>query len=285
MKSHPSNTFLVLRFQRRTLFGGLFGKKKYDQPKAAINPLTEEYLLRKPNHVGSAAPARGALSDSSIFEDEALAGPKPKGGLGPDTLGAQPKVRNPLSMAAALDPRPSTRRRWQRKMVIREIHKRGRWTRTQLLKKQERELVSRSHDFKTSVKKLVPLAKQIAGKTIDQAIAQMRFSKKKAAQDVKEHLEFARNEAIVKRGMGLGLSGKEFTPVRIETKDGKRVKVVDPTTIYVSQAWCGKGLYGKTQDHRARGQINIMKNRTTSKYYNRYRHYPITNELQVCPWY
>ena len=149
--------------------------------------------------------------------------------------------------------------------MIREITKRGRLTRTQALKKQERILISKSHDFKTSVKKLVPLAKQITGKTVDEAIVQMRFSKKKAARDVKEHLEYARNEAIVKRGMGLGLDGKPFKTLRIQMKDGKRVKVEDPTTLYVSQAWCGKGLFGTTPDYRARGNVHMMKNRTTSK--------------------
>jgi len=172
--------------------------------------------------------------------------------------------RNPHAMSAALDPDPRGRRRWERKMVIREIQKRGRLSKAQLLKRQERVLMSRSHDFETSVKKLVPLAKQIAGKTVEEAIVQMRFSKKKVAKDVKEHLEHAKNEAIVRRGMGLGSNDKEFTPTQIITKDGKRVKVADPTTLYVDQAWCGKGLFGTTMDHRARGQIYVMKNRTTS---------------------
>ncbi len=126
-------------------------------------------------------------------------------------------------------------------------------------------MLSKSHDFKTSVKKLVPLAKQISGKTVEEAIVQMRFSKKKVAKDVREHLEHARNEAIVKRGMGLG-GKKDFTPVKIQTKDGKRVKVGDPTTLYVSQAWCGKGSFSVTPDYRARGRVHLMKNRTTSKH-------------------
>ena len=150
-------------------------------------------------------------------------------------------------------------------MVIKQVQKRGRLTKTQKLKQQERELLSKSHDFKTSVKKLNPLARQIAGKTVDEAIIQMRFSKKKAARDVLEHLEHAKNEAIVKRGMGLGLGKKLEHPVKLQTKDGKRVKVEDPTTIYVDQAWVGRGLYGTTPDHRARGQIFMMKNPTTSK--------------------
>ena len=65
-------------------------------------------------------------------------------------------------------------------------------------------MLSKSHWFKTLVKKLGSLARQIAGKNIDDAILQMRFSKKKAAIDIKAHLEQAKNEAIVAWGMGLG---------------------------------------------------------------------------------
>jgi len=228
-----------------------------------VNPLTEEFLKRRPRAQQDVV--RGDLSSSSIFEDEEFAGPKPKGPAAGDK---KPIVRNPETMAAALDPDPANRKRWERKMVIREIHKRGRLSKTQLLKKQERQLLSRSHDFKTSVKKVVPLAKQITGKTVDEAIIQMRFSKKKVAADIKAHLEHAKNEAIVKRGMGLGLAeGKTFTPIRIMMKDGKRVKVADPTTMYVEQAWAGRGPYTTTPDFRARGQVNMMKNRTTSKYF------------------
>ncbi|KAH7350761.1 mitochondrial large ribosomal subunit [Rhexocercosporidium sp. MPI-PUGE-AT-0058] len=250
--------------QRRTAFGLRPWKKTDDVTSRAkpTNPLTEEFLKKKP--VASAnRPTRGGLSSSSIFEDEELAGPKPEDSMEPTEMKLPP--RNPHMMAAALDPDPQGRLRWERKMVIRDIQKRGRLTKTQRLKREERVLLSKSHDFKTSVKKLVPLAKQIAGKTVEEAIVQMRFSKKKVAKDVKEHLEQARNEAIVRRGMGLGLgAAKTFQPRQIQTKDGKRVEVTDPTTLYVDQAWCGKGLYGKTPDHRARGQIYLMKNRTTS---------------------
>ena len=240
--------------------------------------MTEEYLKKKPT--GQRGLVRGDLSKSSIFEDEQLAGAKPKGVS--DSPSGQPTLaRNPDTMAAALDPDPESRRRWERKMVIREVRNRGRLTRPQWLKRQERELLSKSHDFKTSVKKLVPLARQIAGKTVDEALIQMRFSKKKAAIDVKEHLEHAKNEAIVKRGMGLGrVEGKSFIPMQIQTKDGKRVKVEDPTTLYVDQAWVGRGLYGKTPDHRARGQIYLMKNPTTSKTFHLV-HVALANNLKA----
>lgn len=226
------------------------------------NPLTDAYLKAKPK---TKPLTRGDLAESSIFEDEEIAGPKPE--ISADKQSTTKNlVRNPDAMAAALDPDPRGRQRWERKMVIKEIHKRGRLSRTQQLKRQERAILSKSHDFQTSVKKLMPLARQIAGKTVEEAIIQMRFSKKKVAKDVREHLEHAKNEAIVRRGMGLGIKDKEFTPLKIQTKDGKRVKVQDPTTLYVDQAWCGKGLYGQTPDYRARGNVFNMKNRTTSKF-------------------
>jgi ribosomal protein L22 len=195
--------------------------------------LTEEFLRKKPT---TGALVRGDLSSSSIFDDENLAGPKPKAPI--REPGVQRDLpRNPETMAAALDPRPEARKRWERKMVIREVMKRGRLTKAQLLKTQERQLLSKSHDFKTSVKKLNPLARQIVGKTVEEAIVQMRFSKKKAARDVLEHLEHAKNEAIVKRGMGIGGDENKLDhPLKIQAKDGKRIKVQNPTTIYVDQA-------------------------------------------------
>ncbi|TVY13210.1 Mitochondrial 54S ribosomal protein L22 [Lachnellula arida] len=264
--SLTSSSFLIPRTHHRTLFN--FGAKGWgtgtdqvvDSTAKPNNPLTEDYLKRKAKPQTSLM--RGGLSSSSILEDEEVAGPKPQPGRAADE---KPLSRDPDTMAAATDPDPSSRKRWERKMVIRDIHKRGRLTRTQLLKKQERVLLSKSHDFKTSVKKLSPLARQIVGKTVEDAIIQMRFSVKKAAKDVKEHLQHAKNEAIVRRGMGLGkANGEDFTPVEIATKTKKSVKVDDPTRLYVDQAWVGKGLYGKSLDSRARGRIYLLKNPTTS---------------------
>ncbi|KAH6674293.1 mitochondrial large ribosomal subunit [Halenospora varia] len=259
---HASTSYLVPHLQQRTFFG--WGKKKTDSSirgELPANPLTEEYLKRKPSGAQQQF-VRGDLAESSIFEDEEVAGKKPK----KVAAGEQKLVpRNPETMAAALDPDPTSRKRWERKMVIREIHKRGRLTRKQQLKREEREILSRSHDFKTSVKKLVPLARQITGKSVEDAIIQMRFSVKKAAKDVKEHLEQAKNEAIVRKGMGLGkLSGEEFTPIMIQTKDKKSVKVEDPTRLYVAQAWVGKGNFGKSLESRARGRQNLLIHPTTS---------------------
>ncbi|KAA6411682.1 MAG: 54S ribosomal mitochondrial [Lasallia pustulata] len=170
--------------------------------------------------------------------------------------------RDPTAMAAALDPNPRARKRWLRKMTIRSIRGRGRLNKTVKILRTERSHLAKSHFLKTSVKKLGPLARQIAGKPIEDAIVQMRFSPKKAAREVKRHLEYARDEAVVRRGMGLGaVDGKgavEGGEVVVEDKKGKRRVVRDKTEIYVDQAWVGRGSYERERDYRARGQVNIM---------------------------
>ncbi|KAB8295292.1 hypothetical protein EYC80_007198 [Monilinia laxa] len=265
--SHPPIAFLVPLYtnQRRSLWDNfskrLEGARRLFSPnKASKNPLTEEYLKKKSDAQRQQA-ERGDLSQSSIFENDSSRKHR-------QNAGSKVVPRNPEIMARALDPNPNDTLRWKQKMVIQEVRRRGRLTKEQSLKRTERVLLSKSHDFKTSVKKLVPLAKQIAGKTVEDAIIQMRFSKKKVAKDIKEHLEHAKNEAILKRGMGLGKlerkSTENFKARYIVTKDGKRVKVEDPTTLYVDEAWCGKGDWTKSYDFRARGNVNIMKNRTTS---------------------
>ncbi|OBT61981.1 hypothetical protein VE03_08646 [Pseudogymnoascus sp. 23342-1-I1] len=239
--------------QYRTAFWSAKGRDEVPSKPAPRDHLHEDFVKAKSAPV---PPKRGSLSSSSIFEDEAVAGPVPTA-----TSPAAP-LRNPRHMAAALDPDPSSRERWERKMVIREITARGRLSKAETLKRSERISHSKSHNYQTSVKKLGPLARQITGKPLEEAIVQMRFSKKKAAQGVREHLVHARNEAIVRRGMGLGKEDG-FRAVQIQTKDGKRMKIDDPSRLYIEQAWVGKGDYGITPDHRARGQINMMKNPTT----------------------
>ncbi|KZF18981.1 putative 54S ribosomal protein L22, mitochondrial [Xylona heveae TC161] len=240
--------------QRRTIFG-LFKREK--TPNAVPeNPITAEFLKRKPRE----APAiiRGDLSSSSIFETDE-AGPKPSAEDVAAISGPR-MIRDPSIMAAALDPDPKNRQRWERKMVIRDVQKRGRLTRTLQIKRTERESASKSHFIKTSIKKLGPLARQITGKSIEDAIVQMRYSKKKAAKSVLAHLEHARNEAVVRRGMGLGeLNGTKGAKTEIELKDGKRKLVTDRSGIYIDQAWVGRGPYGKDYDFRARGQVNLLR--------------------------
>lgn len=171
-------------------------------------------------------------------------------------------------MAAALNPDPRGAARWQRKMVIRETQRRGRVSRTTQLLRTEREDRLVSPMIKTSVKKLVMLSHQIAGKPIDEAILQMRFSKKKAAKEVLKHLEYARDHATVARGMGLGeAEGTKGQPTEIELKDGKRKVVKDRTDIYVDQAWVSRGTYGKTYEFRARGRVNVLRLPSTSEFH------------------
>ncbi|KAF3480001.1 mitochondrial large ribosomal subunit [Arthroderma uncinatum] len=171
--------------------------------------------------------------------------------------------RDKTLLERTLIPHPNRRARWERKMVIRAVKNRGQLSKQELIHQTERELQSRSHFFKTSLKKLGPLARQVAGKNIDDAIVQMKYSKKKAAKDVKAFLEQAKNEAIVSRGMGLGKvqaqEGAEESGVDIKLKDGKAYTVTDETAIYIDQAWVNRGTYGTDYDHRARGQINRLR--------------------------
>lgn len=243
-------------------------RKNLFKANAPANPLTEEYLRRKPDKPAEPPVlVRGDLSSDSIFDDENIIGQKHKGEVlaaAPSSTRQKEHIRNPAIMAAALDPDPHQRQRWERKMVIREIHKRGRLTKTQQLKRQERELVSKSHNIRTSLKKLTPLARQIAGKSIEEAIVQMRFSAKKASKEVLAHLEQARNEAVVSRGMGLGEPLE--VPRKIVTNGGKRITVRNASQLYISQAWVGKGDTGQTPEYRARGRVNMLKHPSTRKF-------------------
>ena len=227
-------------------------------------------------------PKPGDLAPSSIFDSRI----EPSSQLKDDTkdrarrltptLPSPAEGRDIRTMAAALDPRPATRRRWLRKMVIRDIRGRGRLNRTEKILRSERSLLAKSPLIKTSIKKLYPLARQIAGKPLTEAMVQMRFSKKKAARDVLKHLELARDQAVVVRGMGLGKvqseeeigqkgDGKKEEALVVEDKKGKRRTVTDRSAIYVDEAWVGRGPYETASDHRARGRINRLRLPYTSE--------------------
>ncbi|KAL9612407.1 MAG: hypothetical protein Q9167_003001 [Letrouitia subvulpina] len=266
--------------QRRTAVWDALRPKK----REIFDPLDPNFLTRKPEAASPQAPPKtGDITPSSIFEDE-----RPEKATEPTAVDEdQPSSTDSVVMAAALDPNPRARKRWQRKMIIREIRNRGHLTKAQHIARTEREHLSKSAMLKTSVKKLSPLARQIAGKPIEEAIIQMRFSKKKAARDVKKHLEYARDQAIVTRGMGLGKAqtdqenhedkenpikvhqqGKEkedWPGMIVEDRRGKRRFVDDKSSIYIDEAWVGRGTYGRATDYRARGQGFVLRPPETSK--------------------
>ena len=135
-----SSTVTLPTTQTRTLFDWLRPKRKdvkdvqSSTPKAPQKPAVDIDKVAK--KAKGPVLVRGDLASSSIFEDEAISGPKPK------TRGVTAEARNPHTMSAALDPNPMARLRWERKMVIRDIQNRGRLTKAQVLKKTE---IGRAH--------------------------------------------------------------------------------------------------------------------------------------------
>lgn len=220
--------------------------------------------------------------------------------------------RDPLAMARAVDPDPRSREMWQRRAVVRMVRQAtdpwAREPKALRLQRTERVLHGKSEFLPTSVKKLVHLARQISGKTVAEALAQMRFSKKKTARDVAELLRMTLDQAVVERGMGLGKASGEIEKwkedaaeavvacaataakegegkaswtakpltikegksgqygVKIRTRDGRWVFVDDPTRVYISEAWVGRGPWRQfTPDYRAMGRHFIKKSPSTSE--------------------
>lgn len=203
----------------------------------------------------------GAVEDN-IFQDE-IEAPRPAAAT--EAQQAEQKTRE--NMAMVTDPDPRSRIRWQRKKVIQMVRSNGHQTKEQRLKMTERELLHRSHFMPTSVKKLVMLARQIAGKPVDDAITQMQWSKKKMAAEIKYYLEEARDLAVAQRGMGLGsVNGETLDkPRKILTKEGKWMEVADPTRMYIAQSWVGRGPWrGKSIDYKGRGRMGIIQHPSTS---------------------
>ncbi|KAF9690814.1 hypothetical protein EKO04_011181 [Ascochyta lentis] len=188
-----------------------------------------------------------------------------------------------------LDPAPAARRSLERKLVIKSLTKHGRMTKAAKILRTERSSLYKSNFLPTSVKKMTKILNQIQGKTVSEAVVQLRFSPKKIARDIYKGLIIAQDEAIAARGMGLGDKNAlkkwieqrnevastlanldEKTPRAkgasqvIELKDGKKKLVKDPTEIYIDQAWCGRGESWKSPEFRARGRVNMLTHRTTS---------------------
>ncbi|MCJ1285024.1 54S ribosomal protein L22, mitochondrial [Xylographa opegraphella] len=266
----PTKQFICLRHSR-TIFSWL---RSSTGPKP--NPLDPRAKsTQKP--VLPVSQTAGDLASSSIFEkvegapEGAPKSPSHSSSQRQVTRPTRPRRHDPTLTAPALDPHPHARQRWERKILIRSLHRRFRTRKSVRLLRTERSSVTKSHFLETSIKKLGPLARQIAGKPIEDAIVQMRFSKKRVAGEVMKHLRYARDEAVVRKGMGLGNVVREGAEQEKEKqggvvilKNGKKRVVEDRTGIYVDQAWVGRGSYGREPDYRARGQVYTLRPPTTS---------------------
>jgi ribosomal protein L22 len=260
--------YLVPRTQRRNAWFN-WGKSKTEAPITAElsrrereNKMIERNLER----------TQGA----SIFDEEFkeaeekktsanVKSQRSKGSTGPQ-VGFSYEEKH---MERALDPDPRWRVRYQKKKVMQMVRSGGKLTREQRLKLLEKDVTSTSTPLPTSTKKLVHLAHQISGKTLQDAITQMQFSKKKMATEVKLQLEMARDRAIAARGMGLGSAHGELlsAPKKIKTKEGKWLEISDPTALYVDQAWVTKGPWrGMRYQYHARSRMSAMWRPTTRTY-------------------
>ncbi|CAK7268705.1 39S ribosomal protein L22, mitochondrial [Sporothrix epigloea] len=276
-------------------WGSLFGRKK----KPASSTTSGDGaggLTGDLNQAKTRQELRERMTNTGISASPLLAGELEQQGVPSDGTSAQggaadkrskgPSNRNELGtsllqsdLQRALDPDPRSRVRWERKMVMRHVGRmldpRGRETREERLARTERTLLHKSMPIPTSTKKLVHLARQISGKTLEEALVQMKFSKKKMAKEVLWHLEEARDMAVVERGMGLGrvtrdterqkdgedAASGESAPnaIKIRTKDGRWLSISDPSRIYIDQAWVGKGTWRAVEtEYRARGQLNRL---------------------------
>lgn len=272
------------------MLGDLRGKpeqlKRTPAQRAADAAKRARENLRKQQQQAVATQRTGGLAGNSLFADEQTEDAEATNEeLDMVKTNVPLTQRSTKNMALALNPRPTARSRWQRRMVIRSVRHGGRLTKQMKINRSERSHTAKSHFFKTSMKKLAPLARQIAGKSIDEAILQMRFSRKKVAREVRQHLIQARDEAVVIKGMGLKHAAGDVGQVQAETQQAKPAAdhiIVDPgitppqpgqtptksskdgakrneTDIYVAQAWTNQGPYGQEPDYRARGRINIMR--------------------------
>lgn len=232
------------------------GEREQDALSAELDdPKKRQQFLQKNMH--------GKVEDN-IFQDEIESKPSES----QDAASAQAEEKTEENTALVTDPDPRSRIRWQRRKVIQMVRKNGQLTREERINMSERQHLHKSEFMATSVKKLVMLSRQIAGKSVDDAITQMKWSKKKFAAEVKFYLEEARDLAIARRGMGLGQANGEIlhTAKKIQTADGKWLEIKDPSRMYVAQSWVGRGPWrGKEVDYKGRGRMGIIQRPSTSK--------------------
>ncbi|CAI4214981.1 unnamed protein product [Parascedosporium putredinis] len=198
----------------------------------------DDPMIRRRMMEDSATPK---LSDS-IFEDEVSAVEQKRRQSG--RAEQQVPIR-PQHLAPTSDPDPQSRQRWERKMVIRMVRRNGAETRSEIIRRTEREMRYRSPYLATSVKKLVHLARQITDRPLEDALIQMQYSKKK----------MARRSATT----------SSSRPKKIKSKDGSWLIISDPSRIYIAQAWVGRGPWrGSRLVHLGRGRKGTHQKPSTS---------------------
>ena len=277
--------FLPVCQHHRNIFGGLLGrrtKRKEAADNTSSKPETPKNTQAK---ASENEPKKGGLAPSSIFEEEDRARKQEarrerkereeNEGLDESPHDGEMQYWREIEPSRK-DPDPRKRLKWERNKVIQSVRNRFRMKKSEKLLRSERSSLAKSPMIKTSVKKLGPLARQIAGKPLTEAMIQMRFSKKRAATDVLRHLEYARNQAIVQRNMGLGqavprpdesgVKQEEEVVVVVEDKKGKKRLVTDRSAMYIDQAWVGRGKYEFGTDFRARGRAHRLYLPYTSKF-------------------
>jgi ribosomal protein L22 len=259
--------YLLPRTQRRNAWFPGFNWRGKKDPAELPSPLANE-LTKREKQQKLAERLTSHTQGSSIFDDE-IKGLEETKKAEPQEPRSTPLAYSRMKehMERALDPDPRWRVRYQRKKVMQMVRAGGKLSKEERIKRTEKELLSQSDILPTSMKKLVHLSHQIVGKTVDEAITQMRYSKKKMAREVKFQLEEARDTAVASRGMGLGVQDDETLAKRkIKTKDGKTVEVQDPTRLYVDQSWVTKGpRRSRRIQYHARGRMSLMWSPTTRK--------------------
>jgi ribosomal protein L22 len=257
---------LVQTRQKWSIFSGWRGGRGKVNNETQQQDMTASELDDPKKRQQFLSGATQSNAEGSIFQDE-IDAPASAGGAETDATSGQKVQKTKENMAMVTDPDPRARVRWQRKKVIQMVRKNGHLTKEERIKMTERKLLHKSEFLPTSVKKLVMLARQIAGKPVDDAITQMQWSKKKMAAELKYYLEEARDLAIAQRGMGLGrVNGELFEkPRKIQTKEGKWMEINDPTQLYVAQSWVGRGPWrGKEIDYKGRGRMGVIQHPSTS---------------------
>lgn len=238
----------------------------------------------------------GDLSDTSIFNHPNLRVDTSASSSSDSPIPSTFSDVDANALATALDPQPRVRKLWERKQAIRIVRRRGRLTKDEQIARSERSMMINSPLWDTSVKKVMLLARQISGKSIEDAIMQMHFSKKvKNGQRMKEFLEHARNQAMSTMGMGLGLGNPVLSadagyealnpprshdeiqekmddfvappegPVTVTLKDNKKLKINDPKGIYLARVWVVRGPYRKEIHFRSRHRATYLQHPSARK--------------------